>query len=126
DITAEILGYGIGAPSQSWTNGAANPCDIPADDPSPNAIIRLQRLHDTYGGCTSPLLTSMYDYWPNTLFDFREAYQRDAVPAGGNIKLGGVMHYVAIDAANLAKWFSGTAPYTFASGATGTLSKIDN
>jgi hypothetical protein len=66
------------------------------------------------------------DYWPNKLYDFREAYQRDATPALGNIKLGGVMSYVAIDAANLAKWFSATAPYTVALGATGSLSKIDN
>ena len=41
DITAEILGYGIGAPSQSGSCSAT--------DPSPNAILRLQRYTDDAG-----------------------------------------------------------------------------
>lgn len=129
DITAEILAWGIGGPSQS---GAAGACDTAALDPSPNAIIRLQRLHDsgqtnaTTNNCTPVAGASKYDYWPNTLYDTRESYMRESAPAGANIKIGGIMHYVAIDAANLAKWFVGTAPYTVASGATGTLSKLDN
>jgi hypothetical protein len=125
DITAEILGYGIAAPSQSGS------CDVAANDPSPNAILRLQRLHDSgqsasAANCTPVAAASKYDYWPNTLFDTREAWPRETAPSGANIKMGGVMHYIAIDAANLSKWFSGTAPYTVALGATGTLSRPDN
>ncbi len=36
---------------------------------------------------------------PNVLFDTREAIYRDAVPATGQPRLGGVMHYVALDVA---------------------------
>ena len=125
DITPEILGYGIGAPSQM---GACS-----GTDPSPNAILRLEHLADDSGvsPTTCPLTANgrtigATDYWPNALFDSREAYTRGAVPAGGNIKLGGVMYYVAIDAGNLAKWFAGQGVYTVASGATGTTSKTDN
>ena len=127
NITAEILGYGIGAPSQSGVNAT---CDVAAFDPSPNAILRLQRLHDSgqaagADNCTPKLGTSLYDYWPNTLFDTREAWQRETAPAGANIKLGGVMHYIAIDAANLAEWFAHVAPYNNVTD-TGNLSKPDN
>ena len=38
------------------------------------------------------------------LFDAREGLQRDTnYPGDTNLTLGGMMHYVAIDAANLAK-----------------------
>ena len=125
DITPEILGYGIGAPSQM---GACS-----TNDPSPNAILRLERLADDSGvsPTTCPLTANgraivATDYWPNALFDSREAWTRGAAPASSNVKLGGVMYYVAIDAGNLAKWFAGQGVYTVASGATGTLSKTDN
>jgi hypothetical protein len=130
DITAEILGYGIGAPSQVISTSGLN-CDTLANDPSPNAIIRLQRLHDsgqvnnTTANCTPKAGASKYDYWPNTLFDGREGWPRDNTPAGANIKIGGVMHYIAIDAGNLAEWFAHAAPYNTA-GDTGNLSKPDN
>ena len=42
DVTMEILNYGIGAPKQA--GGAL------CSDPTPNAIIRLQRLRDNGGG----------------------------------------------------------------------------
>jgi len=119
DITPEILGYGIGAPSQ------AGSCT--GTDPSPNAIVRLQRLSDD--AFAAPCLLTLRptlstDYWPNTLFDSREAWQRESgAPAGNNIKLGGVMFYVQIDAANLARWFTNTAPYA---AGTGNQSKLDN
>jgi hypothetical protein len=130
DITAEILGYGIGAPSQVRATNGLN-CDAAATDPSPNAILRLQRLHDsgqvnnTTANCTPKAGAGKYDYWPNTLFDGREGWPRDTTPVGTNIKLGGVMHYIAIDAANLSEWFSHTAPYNTAAD-TGNLSKTDN
>ena len=115
DVTMEVLNYGIGAPNLV---GAA------CGDPTPNAILRMQRLRDNaltacnYGAGT---VQRSSDYWPNVLFDPREALNRDT--AVTNLPLGGVMHYVTIDVVNLAKWFKGTAPFN---AGTGTQSKIDN
>jgi hypothetical protein len=104
---------------------------IPCLDVHPNAIIRLERVRDnpstattTNGSCgvnlaagqiTGP--TGPTDYWPNVLFDTREGTLRDFAPSSStgvnNIKysqmvaLSGVMHYVELDAANVAKYFSG-------------------
>jgi len=115
DVTMEILNYGIGAPNLV---GAA------CGDPTPNAILRIQRLRDNalatchYGAGTVQAST---DFWPNVLFDTREAVLRDNAVAG--LPLGGVMQYISLDVANLAKWFAGAAPFN---GGTGTQSKIDN
>ncbi|MBS1819282.1 MAG: pilus assembly PilX N-terminal domain-containing protein [Acidobacteria bacterium] len=116
DVTMEILNYGIGAPNLV---GAA------CGDPTPNAILRIQRLRDNalatchYGAGSVQAST---DFWPQALFDTREALSRDSAP-GSSVLLGGVMYYIAIDAANLSRWFLGTAPFN---GGTGTQSKIDN
>jgi hypothetical protein len=122
DVTMEILNWGFAAPNQE---GQA------CDDPSPNAIIRIQRLRDNGGTChysqvSAPannvaVTTSSYDYWPQTIFDTREALLREptaAAPSPGqaNILLGGVMHYVALDVGNLKKWFARQAPYGASSG----------
>ena len=116
DVTMEILNYGIGAPNLS---GAG------CGDPNPNAILRIQRLRDnnwtscTYAAGASSVST---DYWPNVLFDAREALQRDTSP-GTSVLLGGVMYYINIDVANLSAWFKGTAPFN---GGTGPQSRVDN
>jgi hypothetical protein len=123
DVTMEVLNWGIGAPNQD-----GQVCD----DPSPNAILRLQRLRDNGGICTYskdtvpvnnnlPVTNNPYDYWPQAIFDTREALLRQpslAVPAPAttNIVLGGVMYYVAIDVGNLSKWFKAQAPYGASSG----------
>ena len=52
------------------------------------------------------------DYEPNVLFDPREGLMRDTAPAGFNVPLGGVMHYINLDVANLTRWFGAVAPYT--------------
>jgi len=117
DVTLEVLNWGIAGPNLSGKS---------CGDPTPNAIVRLQRLRDNAetggGACTYPLtgptgspLSS--EYWPNVLFDAREALQRDVSP-GSDLILGGVMHYVTIDVGNLSKWLKGTAPYTAGTGAT--------
>ena len=129
DVTLEILNYGIGS-----GNLGGRLCA----DPTPNAIIRLQRLRDNnevgawpleagttcgYQGSVNPR-----DYWPNTLFDAREALYRDANPnAAGDtsVRLGGVMHYVALDARNLSRWFRADANSPFGA-STGPVSMQDN
>jgi len=122
DVTMEILNYGIGAANLDGTLCA---------DPSPNAILRFQRLRDNGGGtattngggCNYAGSTNAADYWPNVLFDPREALQRDVAPAGSNVILGGVMYYVSLDVANLAKWFKGAAPFN---GGSGVNAIVDN
>ena len=124
DVTMEILNYGIGGPNLS---GQGQVCA----DPTPNAILRIQRLRGNQqsgvngGGCNYAGSTTATDYWPNVLFDPREALQRDTSnPGAANLPIGGVMHYITIDAANLAKWFRATvAPYN---AGTGASSRIDN
>ncbi len=119
DVTMEFLNYGIGGPNLAGTICA---------DPTPNAILRLQRLRDnagdsgannhcTYGTDTTGTRDAT-NWWPNVLFDTREAVYRDAAAAGGDPLLGGVMHYVALDAANLSSWFSRVGAYA---GGTGNL-----
>ena len=92
-------------------------------DPTPNAIIRLQRLRDNGnaagGACTYAASQISSDYWPNALFDVREALQRDNAPAD-RVRLGGVMYYVALDVNNLRQWFAGAGVYAGGSG-TGAL-----
>lgn len=114
DVTMEWLRYGIGAP-----NLGGRPCD----DPTPDAIIRLQRLRDNneptgLAKCSYNNTTASADYWPNVLFDVREALSRDAAPAGHNNKvmMGGTMHYVALDAANLSEWFTRAGVYAAGTG----------
>ena len=112
DVTLEILNYGIGGP-----NLAGN---VTCADPTPNAIVRIQRLRDhNSNGCTYAGSTKSTDYWPNVLFDPREALQRDVSPGDVNFPLGGVIHYINLDVANLSRWFTGTAaPYDAGTGNT--------
>ena len=113
DVTMEMLNYGIGD-----RNLAGRPCG----DPTPNAILRIQRLRDNAdptvaGPCTYAGSTRAEDYWPNTLFDTREGLQRDVNPnVAGTVRLGGVIHYVALDVRNLSQWFVGAGVYANGSG----------
>ena len=113
DVTMEILNYGIGAVNLAGAN---------CGDPTPNAILRIQRLRDNAGTCHYAGTTNAADYWPQTLFDPREGLLRDIAPtdANGNVlrdvMIGGVMHYIALDVRNLTRWFQGAAPYGGGSG----------
>jgi hypothetical protein len=117
DITMEMLNYGIGDKNNSGTICA---------DPTPNAIVRIQRLRDNGGGmvnCPIPTTINSYEYWPNALFDTREGLLRDCGPGAActtaaALPLGGVMQYITIDVNNLTKWFTSTAPYAAGTGAT--------
>ena len=82
-------------------------------DPTPNAIMRIQRLRDN-GGAT-PATARLQLRGPQRLTITgrtccsTRARRSSATPPGAtsNVTLGGVMHYIAIDVANLAKWFRG-------------------
>jgi len=112
DVTMELLNDGIGGPNLGVGVAACG-------DPTPNAILRIERLRDNASAapnttCPSANSLNAYDYWPNALFDTREGLQRDCGPVAGNcnapgsLVLGGVMYYVTIDVANLSKWFTCT------------------
>jgi len=48
------------------------------------------------------------DVWPNVLFDTREGTLRDVSMSAANLPtLNGTMHYIELDAKNLASWFGG-------------------
>jgi hypothetical protein len=115
DVTMEILNYGIRGPNMDGTT-----CVDPSTAAIPTAILQIQRYRDNggdAGGCSYLGSTNAADYWPNALFDPREALHRDIAPAGTNVILGGVMYYIAIETKNLAKWFQGTAPFNTPGGA---------
>jgi hypothetical protein len=106
DVTMELLALGIGGRNQQ---GAI------CDEPSPDAVIRLQRLRDnglTGAQCTGLAVTNYsattagIDYWPNVLYDAREGQFR-TVATNTGMMLGGVFGYVALDVANLKRWFAG-------------------
>ena len=107
DVTLQILNHGIAG--EQWSNplaGGAGPCaGLP--DPSPDAIIRLQRVRDDDGACLtgSPLAT---DYWPNVLYDPREGIMRDGMGNTTPPNFGGIMHYIELDTLNLKRWLEGT------------------
>jgi hypothetical protein len=117
DVTMEWLNLGIGAANQE---GTACP------DPTPNAILRIQRLRDNgnpvAGGgaiCTYGSSQNAYDWWPNALFDAREGNRRDVATTAA-MEMGGVMHYVALDVNNLKRWLNGGI------GVTGTTTVNQN
>lgn len=120
DITTEILNLGIGAP-----NSGGMLCD----DPTPDAVLRIQRLRDNGGDtCTyanslnsaNSLLDSR-DWWPQTLYDAREGSFRDSATAGGvhgptsAMRMMGVIQYIALDVRNLKRWLAGEIGATGAS-----------
>ena len=132
DVTDEVLGLGIAGRNlnpAAWNT--TPPPNLPAlppnqlaavpppgcTNPSPNAIIRLERVRDNPstadacglpGGVPSTLRT---DYWPNALFDTREGTLRDVCPGGNcgttQVMLNGVMNYVELDINNLGRWLTG-------------------
>lgn len=148
DVTDEILALGYAGRNVN-PNTVVVPPALPGlgvaqvnpsvcADPNPNAVIRFERVRDnpstqgTGGGCGvggAVVPTLATDYWPNTLFDPREALYRDWCPDGTGAlgvackqspMLGGVMHYVELDVNNLTRWFRG------AIGATGPATKDPN
>ncbi|HVS89413.1 MAG TPA: hypothetical protein VHF01_14500 [Candidatus Acidoferrum sp.] len=146
DVTQEILNLGFAGRNLNSTvnlsvaaNKYPNVPPLPGAqvqilpsacaDPSPNAIIRLERVRDNPGtikGGTnidncgfdinkSPKVPSVDapNYWPNVLFDTRQGAIRDVCPNGSNpcnytqVMASGVTHYVELDVKNLARWLTG-------------------
>jgi hypothetical protein len=99
DVTAEILALGFSGPNQE---GAL------CSDPTPNAVIRLQRLRDNGANAPCGHGTSLMptDFWPNALYDAREGSYRD-VATTAPMNMGGVMNFVTLDIGNLKRWLSG-------------------
>jgi hypothetical protein len=129
DVTQEILSLGYAGRNLNPVSSVAPPTlpGLPGPpgvgpstclDPHPNAVIRLERVRDnpstfaTNGGCgvsATVVPPNPSDYWPNALYDTREGYNRQLQPALNNqVTLGGIMNYIELDVANLAKWFKGT------------------
>ena len=107
DVTLEILRLGIGGrpwPTLDATTGATTGATCAAD-PSPDAVIRIQRLRDGLACAGSALAT---DYWPNVLYDPREGLLRDGHADNTPPKYGGSMSYIELDVENLSDWFEGT------------------
>lgn len=116
DVTAQILSLGINSPQLKTDStgamvysAAGNTMACP--DHTPNAILRMQRPWDNGGTCYSfnnlmdNTNTAARRYSPLALYDTREALVRDTAP--GTMQLGGIMHFVELDARNLARWFRG-------------------
>ncbi len=95
DVTREILELGIAG--RDWTNVCSN---------APDAVIRVQRFKDNPTACVG---ATGVQYWPNVLYDTREGALRDNITetTPRTVFLGGVMHYVELDVANLCRWFRG-------------------
>ncbi len=119
DVTVEILNRGFTgrnlANAGAW-NTVGNTCAGAAgDDPSPNAVIHLQRVRDnpsagftncghSGAGVWSTLQT---DYLPLVLYDAREGARRDDSAGTGVVPwMDGVMHYIELDVNNLRLWIS--------------------
>jgi hypothetical protein len=125
------------------TGARNNPANLPVTSTvaevcgiQPDVVIpTLAKLRTGPGALPATGLTWVpdpFDFWPNTLFDTREGYNRQAAPTGtyvvgaatpsyaNTVTLGGVMNYIELDVNNLARWFSG------AIGASGALTLDPN
>ena len=133
DVTTEILNLGYTGRNinPQGSGGFAAPPTLPAlpgpqqnaqgptahsgvatvgcTDPSTNAVFRLARVRDNPSSGSGCGTASQHgtDYWPNVLYDTREALLRDTALGNTQLTLAGAMHYVELDVANLAKWFTG-------------------
>ncbi len=127
DVTVEILNLGFTgrnlANTATWNSQGTTCATSANDDPSPNAVIRLQRVRDrpsifaggTNGACghtgnagtAGTWSSAPTDYLPLALYDSREGARRDDPTGAGLVPLmGGVMHYVELDVNNLRLWLA--------------------
>jgi len=119
DVTVEILNRGFTgrnlANANTWNTAGTTCAAAAGDDPSPNAVIRLQRVRDnpsagftncghSAAGVWSTLGTN---YLPLALYDAREGARRDDPTGVGTVPMmAGIMHYVELDVNNLRLWLA--------------------
>jgi hypothetical protein len=126
-------------PFANWPpfNGSGDNCA----EPHPNAIIRIQRIRDVpinmqpcgittnvagnITGNITGISPNEHDYWPNVLYDTREAQTRDGLNST-DLTLSGVMHYVELDVNNLRRWLAGQFAAAPLGAPNGALAKNDN
>ena len=77
------------------------------------------------GGVVTAVSQNGHDYWPNVLYDTREAQTRDGLANTTDLTLAGVMHYVELDVNNLRRWLT-TGSSTALGAPNGPLAKNDN
>jgi hypothetical protein len=118
DVTVQILNLGFTgrnlANAGTWNSKGTTCATLAADDPSPNAVIRFQRVRDNpsagftnCGHSGANWSTQVTDYIPMALYDSREGARRDDSAGAGTTPLfGGVMHYVELDVNNLRLWLA--------------------
>lgn len=70
-------------------------------------------------GAMTGVSANATDYWPNVLYDTREAQTRDGL-ASTDLALGGIVHYVELDMNNLRRWLLGQI------GVSGTQARNEN
>lgn len=96
DVTTEILTLGMTGKNLSGYTTCGD---------QPNAVVRIQRYKDSPSSCSN---TDGLKYWPNALYDTREAILRDNISTSKTtVYLGGVIHYIELDVNNLGRWFRG-------------------
>ena len=141
DATDQWLGYGY--TRRNLDRATMRNTNTSCNEPNPNAIIRLQRIKQNpqagvtdllicntipFGGSTpanlpSPVVPVATDYWPLTLFDTREAFNRDGMPGASlDLNMAGVIHYVDLDVNNLRRWLNDT----ITGGGSGELAVNEN
>lgn len=114
DVTQEILKLGIAGKNISILGSSPTYTET-CPNPSPDAVIRLQRVRDnpslTTGSPSScGMITGLLgsDFWPMVLYDPREGLLRDNESTTQTlIRLGGAMYYIELDMLNLRRWFLG-------------------
>jgi len=133
DADFSLTTSGVPPLSQRWNKVPASwPASPPpaagvgdvCAEPHKDAVIRLQRVRDIpqslapcgvdtdvagdITGNVSAVTQNEHDYWPLTLYDPREGYVRESTSwTSADVKLGGIVHYVELDANNLRRWLAG-------------------
>jgi type II secretory pathway pseudopilin PulG len=130
-ITTEWLQLGFARGLTSPTKPVGG--GVGSNPVHPNAILIFQQQADRDAICPGGICTadppnntidiganlSQYSWYPINLYDTREGFPRDAVPAGmanPACYVNGIMNAVELDVGNLRKWLQDTVP-----GGTGPL-----
>jgi len=108
---------GVAVIAMGCGNGGGSGSTDGCGDPTPNAILRMERPRSNFAACaTVAQLASSFNWSPLVLFDPREGELRDNRTNTGNAaanepaRFGGIMHYIELDARNLSRWFRGVMP----------------